>query len=131
MVSAMQYDILLKSMTEGVEFKILVDDSVSDGFRSVIKSEHYFYNPALIMLQSIDQGRNWKETIEYPVSVDSSFLKGMVLFKDRFSEGFEKLDSEFFQLIYVPKTNNFTLLNLGYSSYDFDFLLLDQIQREF
>lgn len=118
-------------MTKGVEFKILVDDSVSDGFRSVIKSEHYFYNPALIMLQSIDQGREWKETIEYPVSVDSLFLKGKVLFKDRFSDGFENLDSEYFQLIYVPKTNNFTLLNLGYSSYEFDFLLLDQIQREF
>jgi hypothetical protein len=127
----MQYDIIVKSRTKGVEFKILADDAVSNGFKKVIESEHYFYNPALIMLQSIDQGKEWKETIEYPVSVDPSFLTGKVLFKDRFSEDFEDLDLEYFQLIYVPKTNNFTLLNLGYSSYDFDFLFLDQIQREF
>lgn len=121
----------MKSNTEDLEFKIIVDDSVSDWFRGVIKEQHYFYNPALLHLQAIDQGRKWKEMIQYSIPVDCSFLSNKVYMKDKYARGFELLETDFLQLLYVPKTNLFTLMNLGDSSYEFDFLYFDDIQRNF
>lgn len=131
MVSNMNYDIRLKSNTKGFEFKIKVDDSVSDWFRSVIKNEHYFYNPALLHLQSIDQGKEWKAKIEYPVNIKCDFLSNKVLIKDKYSKEFESLQNDYLQLLYVPKTNLFRLVNLGDTSYEFDFIYIDDLQRNF
>lgn len=130
-MNQMKYEIRLKSNTKGVEFKIMVDDSVSEWFRKVIMNEHYFYNPALLHLQSIDQGKKWKQKIEYPVNVKCDFLSNKVLIKDKFSKVFESLQNDYLQLLYVPKTNLFRLVNLGDTSYEFDFIWIDDLQRGF
>ena len=125
----MQYEIELGSNREWVEFKILVDEATSIAFRKTVLQEHYFYNPSLLFLQSIDQGKEWKEKIEYPVNIDIQFLEGKVFRKDKLNKEFELLDIDQFQLLYTPKTNLFMLVNFSESSYEFDFVLIDQLQR--
>jgi len=120
------FSIVLKSETPDVNFKIIATDEVSDFFKSVIKAEHFIYNPSLLYLQSVDQGKEWKCKIEYAVNIECEKLSGCIYRKDKFNRRYEPLDTDQFKLLYIPKTNTFCLMNFSDASYAFDFLEIEK-----
>jgi hypothetical protein len=120
------FSIVLNSQTPDVMFKLIISDEVSKFFKGVIKAEHYIYNPSLLHLQSVDQGKEWKCKIEYAVNIECEKLTGCIYRKDKFNRQYEPLATDQFKLLYIPKSNSFCVMNFSDSSFPFDFLAIEQ-----
>lgn len=117
---------ILHSPKPDIYFKLVVTDEISTFLKNVILKEHYLFNPALTLLQSLNQGKDWKDKIEYAVNIECEKLSGCVYRKDKINRRYELLDTDQFTLFYIPKSNCFYFMNFSDSSYPFDFIDVEQ-----